>query len=206
GAESGRVLRRTRGQLKASGTALGGDLILLLPLQVHHAGRRARGPHVHQINHVLPGHIHYQLILVVAGQQEAIAPFRSRTELSLAGRWINSNGFVGWVEVGQRRVVPEKAISLARQQERNRNVGVGLVQPDGNAANVENAFLMLSEAVLELIGRRYERLLDLPGLHLGERRDVEGLAPVPGLGQYGLSVPGEETYRARGLIHRDRDS
>ena len=34
GAESGRVLGWTRGQLKASGAALGSNLILLLPLQV----------------------------------------------------------------------------------------------------------------------------------------------------------------------------
>ena len=93
GAESGRVFRRTRGQLKASGASLGGDLILLVRLQIHHTGCRTRCPHVHQINHVLPVHIHYQLILVVAGQQEAVAPFRSRTELSLAGGWINGNGF-----------------------------------------------------------------------------------------------------------------
>ena len=93
---------------------------------------------------MLPVHIHHQLILVVAGQQEAVAAFRAGSELSLAGRWINGNGLVGRIEVGQGRIVPEKAISLARQQERNGNVGVRLVQADGNSANIENAFLMLS--------------------------------------------------------------
>ena len=157
GAESGRVLRRTRGQLKASGAALGGDLILLVRLQIHRARCRTRCPHVHQINHVLPVHIHHQLILVVAGQQEAVAAFRAGGELSLAGSRINGNCLIGGIEVGQGWIVPEQAVAFARQQERNRNVGVRLMQTDGYSANVKDSLLMLAQPVLELIGRRYER-------------------------------------------------
>ena len=99
-------------------------------------------------------HIDHELIFVVAGQQEAVTPFRSAGELALARSWIDGNGLIGWVEVGQGWIVPKQAVSLARQQERNRNVGVRLMQADGNSPNVEDSFLMLAEAVLRLIGGR----------------------------------------------------
>src|SRR5436190_19524972 len=62
------------------------------------------------------------------------------------------------------------------------------MQADRDATQIEEALLMLSQTILGFIGRRNESLLDLPGFHFCNGRNVERLAALLRLGQQGLSI------------------
>src|SRR5207302_8216122 len=126
--------------------------------------RRGWSPNVVYVDHLLSTDLKRKLIPVIAGQHKAIGPLRAGGEPPLPCAWIDNDRLVGRIEVGQRRVIPQNAVSLARQQKGNRNVCVRLVQSDWDSADVENAFLMLPETVQRFIGRRKESLLNIPGL------------------------------------------
>ena len=64
---------------------------------------------------MLPVYFHTELVAVVTAQQKTVRTLRASGELSFAGSRIYGDGLVGRIEIGQRRVVPEKAVALARQ-------------------------------------------------------------------------------------------
>ena len=155
GTERRRVLRRPRLPIeRLPGRPCAETSYSLFASRSDVTRSRSRSPHVLQIDHVLPVHFDHELIFVVAAQQKAVTAFRAGSEFSLPGSRIDGDGLVGRIEVGQGRIVPQNAVSLARQQKRNRNVRVRLVQANGNSTNIENAFLMLSQTVQGFIGGR----------------------------------------------------
>src|SRR5947208_15828082 len=74
-----------------------------------------------------------------------------------------------------------------------------------DSTDVEDAFLVLSEAVQRLVGTGKKRLLDLPSLRFKDRGHVKGFAALLGFRKHDVSVRRQELGCSGGSVNRDGD-
>ena len=96
------------------------------------------------------------------------------------------------VEVGERRRVPHQPVALARNQQRDRDIGVVLAQLDRGAAIVEHAALMLAQPVERFRDRGRKAVRDAVGVIAIELDRLIGARDAVAFVQQRFSARGPE--------------
>ena len=117
------------------------------------AARGPGKPHILQINDLFIIDAELKLASSIAAQQKSIFSFRTRLKCACA-IFVQLDRLCRRIEFRQRRIVPQQAVPVCRNEKGYRDVCIRLQQPDRNVAQIEESLLMLSQSVQRFVGER----------------------------------------------------